>query len=156
MRRHLAFILSLPALLFVPSLLPGAETGIVVREPWIREAPPPARVLAAYMVIDNPGAAPARISRITSPDFRHTELHRTRVEGGVAGMEPVAALHIAAGESLALMPGGLHLMLFDPLRPLHAGDSATLVIHDDAGGHVTVEAPVVREAGDGAHHDHHH
>lgn len=144
----------LAVLLPVTSL--AAETGIGVREPWIREAPPGAQVLAAYMIIDNPGTVPATITRITSPDFRRTELHRTQVENGVAGMVPLSELEIPAGGSVALLPGGIHLMLFDPLHPLRAGDSATLVIHDREGDRVTVQAFVARHTGDSSHHEHHH
>lgn len=149
-------IIAALAVVLAPVLSPAAENGIVVRQPWIREAPPPARVLAAYMIIDNTGAAPASITRITSPDFQRTELHRTLIKDGVASMAPVATLQIPAGESVALLPGGMHLMLFDPLRPLHAGDSVTLVIHDSAGGRITVQAAVVRHAGGDPAHDHPH
>ena len=154
MKLLIAIIAGMTALLPVPSL--SGETGLGIRQPWIREAPPTARVLAAYMIIENPGDTPVIISRITSPEFQRCELHRTQVEEGVAKMVPVTALEIPATGSVALLPGGLHLMLFEPVRPLRESDSATLVIHDGAGASTTVNAPVVRKVGGSAHHEHHH
>jgi copper(I)-binding protein len=153
--KHLITLLAATAML-LPLPSPSAEPGIVVHQPWIREAPPGATVIAAYLIIENPGNAPVTVSRITSPEFQRSELHRTRVEAGVARMEAVSAVQIPAGESVALLPGGMHLMLFEPVHPLREGDSATLVIHYGDGARTTVSAPVVRQVGDSAHHEHHH
>ena len=132
-----------------------AGSAVDVEAPWVREAPPASTVLAAYMVLKNTGDAPHTITRIDSPDFRDAQIHRTVVEDGVAKMLPVEQLQLPAGGSVTLEPGGIHLMLFDPQRPLHDGDSVILLIHDSDGGSVTVHAPVVRKTG-GHDHSHHH
>lgn len=120
---------------------------------WVREAPPTSRVLAAYMRIINLTEGDLTVTGITSPDFEAADLHRTIVEDGVARMLPVPELTIPAGGSITLEPGGLHLMLFDPVRPLQQGDSVTLVLHRSDDICITLSVPVLR--GTGAEHVHH-
>jgi copper(I)-binding protein len=115
---------------------------------WVREAPPTSRVLAAYMQIVNLTDKDLTITGITSPDFDSAELHRTVVEGGMARMLPVPELTLPAAGSVLLEPGGLHLMLFDPVRPLAQGDSVTLVLHRNDGICVTLSVPVLRHTGE--------
>jgi periplasmic copper chaperone A len=43
-------------------------------------------------------------------------------------------LPIAPGASAMLEPGGWHLMLFDPARPLKAGDTVALTLTCGSGG----------------------
>ena len=121
---------------------------------WVREAPPTSRVLAAYMQIINLTDTDLTITGISSPDFDSAELHRTVVEGGVASMLPVPELVIPAAGSVLLEPGGLHLMLFEPVRSLVQGDSVTLVLHRSDGICITLSVPVLR--GTGEAHVHHH
>jgi copper(I)-binding protein len=140
------------------SLIAAADSPLVVTDPWIREAPPGAGVLAAYMVISNRGADTATIGTIESPDFERIEVHRTLVEDGVARMVPVEALQIAAAEQVTLEPGGMHLMLYHPKRPLREGDSVTLELQQSAAACIRVNVPVVRMTADdtAGHHHHHH
>ena len=95
-----------------------AESPITINSAWIREAPPATSVLAAYMIIKNDSETDQQITGMESQDFRSAEIHRTVVEDGVAKMLPVTTLSVAAGDSVSLEPGGLHVMLFDPQRPL--------------------------------------
>ena len=133
-----------------------AESKITIDSAWIREAPPATSVLAAYMTIKNDSETDQQITGMESPDFESAEIHRTVVEDGVAKMLPVAALNLAAGDSVSLEPGGLHVMLFDPQRPLREGDTATLIVHTASGAAISVQATVVRKTGDDAGHDHSH
>ena len=138
---------------FLSTVMAGA--AVDVETPWVREAPPASTVLAAYMVLKNTADTPRTITRIDSPDFRDAQIHRTVVEDGVAKMLPVEQLQLPASGSVTLEPGGLHLMLFDPQRPLRDGDSIILIIHASDGDSITVHAPVVRKTG-GHDHSHHH
>jgi len=155
-RKRLSLLIFLLAVLTAAS----AKAELVIGQPWVREAPPGARVMAGYMNISNAGTAAAKVIAVSSSGFAKTELHRTVVEDGVARMEPVGQLEIAAGASVSLEPGGLHLMLIEPEQALRDGDRVTLVIHRADGMCMTVEAPVQREALAGEapaqHHHHHH
>ncbi|MGB5440598.1 MAG: copper chaperone PCu(A)C [Gammaproteobacteria bacterium] len=122
---------------------------------WVREAPPASKVLAAYMAIRNPGDAVISISGISSPDFESAELHRTVVSEGMARMLHIKQLEIPAKGTVMLEPGGLHLMLFNPSRPLAAGDRVTLTLHLSNDICLTLDTPVIRRADDGQTHQHH-
>ena len=131
-----------------------AEPVLEVDSPWIRKAPPGSRVLAGYMTFFNHGATPITLVNVTSPDFESAEIHRTVIEDGVARMLPVERLAIPANGRIALEPGGRHLMLFNPARPLHAGDSATLIIHLADSAEIRLSVPVVHQ--DGVQNHPHH
>jgi hypothetical protein len=152
MKTVLIFLLATLGL--VPAFSPAAGATLEVHDAWIREAPPTASVLAAYMLISNTGGGPAAITAITSPDFDHTELHRTVVESGVASMVPIEKLEIPAGENISLEPGGIHLMLMNPQRPLREGDTVTLEIQSADGSSKTFTVPVIRATGETAHQHH--
>lgn len=136
------------------SLLASASAAVgaapdcapVIESPWVRAAPPGAASLAGYLVLRNPCAAPVEVADVESKDFGMPMIHRTVVEDGVSRMRPAGKLVVAPGESLRFEPGGLHLMLMRPLRPLAEGDVAgvRLVLAD--GRRVFAEFPVRREA----------
>ena len=132
-----------------------AGAAVHVDAPWIREAPPASTVLAGYMVLRNSGDTARTVTHIDSPDFKNSQIHRTVMEDGMAKMLPVEELQLPVHSSVSLEPGGLHLMLFDPLRDMHDGDIVTLVIHYANGESHTVQAPVLRKTGE-HNHAHHH
>jgi len=132
-----------------------ATETLDITHPWVREAPPSARVLAAYMSIKNTGESSITIVGMSSTEFESAELHRTVIHEGVASMQHIKQLEIPANGSIKLEPGGLHLMLFNPHHALNAGDSVTLTIHLGNDTCMTVSAPVVRQTNED-HSQHHH
>ena len=60
----------------------------------------------------------------------------------MARMRPVETLELPPGARVSLAPGGLHLMLFDPVAPLAAGQHATLRLQLDNGWLFEVQAEV--------------
>ena len=148
---------SLPVILIAVLCLHGiayAASTLEITHPWVREAPPSARVLAAYMSIKNPGDSAITINGISSPDFEYAEIHRTVINDGVARMLHIKQLDVPANGIIRLEPGGLHLMLFNPKRMLAEGDTITLTIHLGNETCMTVSTPVVRQDDD--HSRHHH
>ena len=134
-----------------------AGGGLVVKDAWIPEAPPVARVMAAYLQLVNGGAQEVVIVGATSGDFGHIEMHRTVEKDGVARMEAQPELAVAPGGRVTLEPRGLHLMLMEPRRTLRAGDTVDIGLRLKDGGTVQAAAEVratVPAAGGG--HDHHH
>lgn len=127
--------------------------GLQVQGGWVPEAPPGARVQAAYMELVNTGAVTQVVVGADSPDFAQVEIHRTVEAGGVVRMEPQTTQPIEAGATLTLAPGGLHLMLIDPRRRLTAGDRVQIRLRLDGG--VTVPATAEVRRGAAAGHEHH-
>ena len=153
MKNYLRIICTASGVLLAVAAAVGST--LEVHDSWIREAPPTASVLAAYMVISNSGEYPVEITAVASPDFDHTELHRTVLESGVASMVPIEKLEIPAGGKISLEPGGVHLMLISPLHPLREGDSATLILQSADGSSDRITTPVKRETGEAADRPHH-
>lgn len=155
-RRRYSMLTFLLVALGMLAAMPAAA-DLDISQPWVREAPPTARVMAGYMNISNTGADAVSVIAVSSPGFASVELHRTVVEDGIARMEPVGQLDIAAGSSVSLEPGGLHLMLIEPAQVLTEGDSVTLILHRADGVCMHIQAPVQRAtAASDAQPQHHH
>jgi copper(I)-binding protein len=152
--KFLPFGLIIPLLLTAAGPCIASETGVRVTDPWVREGPPSAAVLAAFMVIRNNSQQTATVARVTSPQFKRIEMHRTEIQNGVARMIPQPNLTIPAGKELVLKPGSYHLMLFDPSSPMMAGTTVELTLHMQDGSELKIPAPVRKGMGAGGmmHH----
>lgn len=140
-------------MLLITSLLAVADSTIVVRDAWVREAPPGAPVLAAYFTLENPGSKEDKLVAVRGADFDQIEIHATEIRAGVARMIALDALPIPPHALIKLAPGGYHIMLHHPRRALAAGMSVKLELHFGSGTRLTVVAPVRRaEAGTAHHH----
>lgn len=138
--------------LLLTSLIALADSAIVVRDAWVREAPPGAAVLAAYFTLENPGPKEDKLVAVLCPDFGKVEIHATEIRAGVARMIARDALPIPPHAAVKLAPGGYHLMLHRPRRALTAGMSIKLELRFDSGARLTVTVPVRRAESAAAHH----
>lgn len=131
----------------------AGNDSVRVQDPWIREAPPVAKVLAAYMKIENVGDDAQVLKGVSSPEFEHVMLHGSRIEDGVAEMFHLDQVEIQPGETAVFEPGGNHFMLMGLKRPLRDGDNAVLNLDFGDGGTVSISVSVRRvAAGHTAHH----
>ena len=124
------------------SWLAAAQPDIQIEDAWVREAPPSARMLAAYMTLKNPADQDQVLVEVQSPAFSHVMLHRSEVIDGVARMIHLDEVVIPAGGSVQLEPGGLHLMMPAPETRLSAGDRVPLVLLFADGNQIEVQAEV--------------
>lgn len=118
----------------------------VVEKQWVRSAPPGAKTLAGYLVLRNPCEAPVVVVDVESLDFGMPMIHRTVEENGMSRMREAGRLELPPGGELRFEPGGLHLMLMRPLRPLAEGDVARVRLVLEDGRRVFAQYPVRREA----------
>ncbi len=102
---------------------------LAASDAWIREAPPGATATAGYVQLRNNTATPIQCDGASGADFGAIELHRSVIEDGASRMLRNQVLEVPAQGSAELAPGGYHLMLFRPQRPLAAGDHSTLTLH---------------------------
>mgnify|MGYP001568737985 FL=1 len=140
------------AVLMMTSLFAVADSAIVVRDAWVREAPPGAPVLAAYFTLENPGSKADKLVAVLCPDFAKIEIHATEIRTGVARMIALDALPIPPHAVVKFAPGGQHLMLHRPRRALAAGMNVKLELRFDSGARLTVLAPVRRAESGAVHH----
>lgn len=136
---------------------------LVIDHPWARATVPGQKAGGAFLKIENRGRSADRLLSAAAPAERvgRTELHSMRMEGNVMRMREIAAIDIPAGQTVALEPGGLHLMLLGLTSPLKAGEKLPLVLTFEKAGTVTVQVHVeavsaapAKHHGDGAHHRH--
>jgi copper(I)-binding protein len=129
----------------VVSACSGAATpaaAVTVSGAWVRATASAAEPSAAYFTITNASAASDTLTAATSPAAGMAQVMQATTSGGMTGMAPMDGLPVAAGSSVTLAPGGLHLMLMDLTGPLTAGSSVELDLMFAHAGHITVQAEV--------------
>ncbi|HRY23892.1 MAG: copper chaperone PCu(A)C [Geminicoccaceae bacterium] len=114
---------------------------ITIDHPWARATAAQQANGAAYLVVDNGGEAD-RILGAASPVAGRVELHNHIDDNGVMRMRRVEAIDLPAGETTALAPGGLHIMLFELGAPLVVGETFPLTLTLEQAGAVEVEVTV--------------
>jgi hypothetical protein len=134
----------------------AGDTPLRISDAWVREAPPNQEVRAAYMRIYNDSPDPRRITGASSSEFRSVEIHRTVIQDGLARMVAQPEILIPAHGEVVLKPGGYHLMLIGPLKPLGSGGSVTIRLQLGSEVQQTIEAQVRQGDGSVADHEHHH
>ncbi|WP_458093476.1 copper chaperone PCu(A)C [Roseomonas sp. WA12] len=156
-RRTVAALAALGAFALVSPLAAqqSATTGITIEQPWARAAIQ-GGTGGAFLTIRNAGTQPDRLLSASSPAARTTEVHETVREGDVMRMRPVAALDVPAGGSVALRPGGAHVMLIGLAQALRPGTTLPLTLTFERAGTVEVQVAVqaAGAAAPGAAHHH--
>jgi hypothetical protein len=120
----------------------GTPGGITVSEAWARTSPMMERAGAAYMVLQNSGAAEDKLLSVESDVAKTIELHETKEMNGMMQMSPVPNIPVPAGGKAELKPGGLHVMLIGLNRELKAGDKVQLTLNFEKAGKVPVTVEV--------------
>lgn len=138
----------------------AAKAGsLSIEAPWLRATPGGATVGAGYLKITNTGAAADRLTGASFAIAGRTEIHEMKDEGGVMKMRELAeGLEIKAGESVALAPSGIHLMLLDLKAPIAPGAPVRGELTFEKAGKVAVEfavAPVGASQAPAGEHSHH-
>lgn len=141
---------ALVALLLLPvtsALAQNHQAGsLTIRDAWARPTAGQTPNGAAYMTITNKGQIPDRLLSVESAASAKTELHTTVAEGTVMRMRPVPSIDVGPGETVALKPGGLHVMLVGLKAPLAAGRKLSLLMTFEKAGTTNVEVTVRRGA----------
>lgn len=116
--------------------------GISVKDPWVRQNPPGTSVTAAYMVIENPGADDELVE-VSCGCAREASLHviEMKEDSDSMAMREVASMAVPSGASLALSPGGPHVMLMGLSGDIK--ESVVLELRFRSGARISVKAPVL-------------
>lgn len=129
------------AILLAVSHLTFAQT-ISVEDAQIRQPMPGRTVTAGYLKLHNHSGAEQKLIAVSSKAFASVELHQHSHKDGMMRMEQVDAITIPANGTVSLQPGGLHLMLFEPLTELAVGQQVELTLQFADAASMSVEAPV--------------
>ena len=129
---------------FACNAIAAGESAFQIENPWVREAPPMASMLAGYLQIKNSTDSVAMLIGVSSPEFRKVEVHRTEVVNGFARMVRQERIEVPANGMLVFEPGSYHLMLMMPTTPLSAGDTVSFRFEFEGERSLDVTAPVKR------------
>lgn len=135
--------------LLLASLLSLACTSVLaqvsVTDPWVRATVPQQKATGAFMQLNS--ANGTRLVDARSPVAR-AEIHEMAIQDHVMRMRQISGLDLPAGQSVALKPGGYHIMFFDLKQPVKEGDviPLTLVFEDKDKKRETLELQVPARA----------
>ena len=108
-------------------------TMIRVQDGYVRLSAPGLQIAAGYLTIRNASAHPDELLGVMSSRARSIQIHSTSMQGGVMRMREVEGVTIPAGGSVALSPGGLHLMMLGLDSALKPGESVPLELRFRSG-----------------------
>jgi periplasmic copper chaperone A len=130
-----------------------ALAEVIVNDPWVRAPVAGQPTAGAYMHLTS--SRNATVTGVSSPAARTVEIHEMSMDGGMMKMRAVNRLDLPAGKSVELKPGSFHVMLFDLVKPLHAGDVVPIVFAVESGNgkrELVQARAVVRNAASGGEH----
>ena len=140
------------ATLVVASAVCGAEPRvvrsgqIVVSDAWTRPTAAGMPMGVAYFVVRNDGVIEDAIVSASTPAAARVEIHQTTLADGIARMRPLREIVVPAKGSVAVAPGGIHLMLVDLSAPLSAGARVPLVLQFRRAGRIEIRLAVESRA----------
>lgn len=142
-------------------VLANQAGDITVSNPYAREVPPGAPASASFMGLKNSSGQAIKLVKATSGAAKAVELHTHTNDNGVMRMRQVAFFKIPANGQNELKPGGDHIMLINPLKPLKAGQTVSVQLQFEDGSTKQVDMPVksvMQDMGKMNHdmHQHHH
>ena len=144
----------------------ASSAPVIVRDPWAKAAKKGA-MTAVFGTIANTTDAPITLTAARSSAASMVQLHETASngKGGMSMKEKKGGFTIPARSSLALAPGGNHIMLMGLTQDLAAGSKVSVELVLDGGRTLRVDAVVRDYAGakenygasdGGGEHDMHH
>jgi copper(I)-binding protein len=144
---NLKTLLCFLSIVFAPCYLNNTHadnlsTDISVSKAWVMAMPPSQPNSAAYMTISNNSSQEIVMTSVSSDIATSAEIHETSDINDMMHMATITSLHIPAGGSLRLKPGGFHIMLVNLKKPLKPGDAVPITLHFEDGSSATVNAKV--------------
>ena len=100
-----------------------------VENAWVKLAPPGAMANAAYMQFYNDSDTAVIIQSLSANCCAGLMLHRTRYKNDQVVMEHLDQLIVPPKSQVKLMPGGIHIMLFQAAKPMQLGEQIEIELH---------------------------
>ena len=123
----------------------GEPATVQVSGAVCRPTPVGRQMTGCYLTLTS--ATADRLVSVASPDANLVQIHESRIESGMMMMSELRdGLPLPAGETVALAPGGNHLMLLGVKEPLVAGATVALTLTFETSAPVEVTATVGQPA----------
>ncbi|QYD71132.1 copper chaperone PCu(A)C [Paraburkholderia edwinii] len=111
---------------------------MMVSDCWIRLLPGDLPS-GGYFSVMNMGHKPVDLLRVQTDAYGSAMLHQTVSNGSMSKMDMVDKVSVPADGTLAFKPGGYHVMLEQPKRPLKVGDRIPFIFVFSDGEHLQAE-----------------
>lgn len=111
---------------FVPAAQAQGSAAVEVREAWVRQSVPGQSATGGFMQLT--AHTPLSLLGFATPVASSAQLHEMSMDGSTMRMREIDFLPLPAGQSVALQPGGRHLMLMGLVKALKAGDQVPLTL----------------------------
>ena len=126
---------------------PLAQVPILeFRDAWARASAAGQSSGAMYLTIVNRGGADDRLLGVTASRPGIVTVHASETLDGIARMRMLRSLPIPAKATVALEPGGTHVMLDGMTKPLVVGERVDLALRFEKAGTKTVAVLVTAPA----------
>lgn len=144
-RRHFIILSSAISLFGLPAAAHDYTIGsLKIGHPWARATPPTAPSGGGFLTVTNTGTTVDRLVSASSPAAGQTQIHEMKMDGTIMRMREVEnGLEIPPGATVALAPGGLHLMMMGLKDPLKQGTRVPLTLTFEKAGKIDVELVVM-------------
>lgn len=124
------------------TIAPVVAGQFAIHASYVRAVPPGQTNSAAFMQIQNNDSKDHALVKAESSVAGVVELHNHIHENGVMKMRQVTKIDLPAGKTVALKPGGLHIMLIDLKKPLQVNETVDLSLTFENGTSLTATLPV--------------
>lgn len=116
---------------------------LAIAHPWTRATPQGAKVGGGYLSVTNNGNEADRLMGVAATSAGQAEIHEMKTENGVMTMRPINdGVEIKPGETVALKPGGYHIMFMNLKEPFKPGEPVKGELEFQKAGKVQVEFKV--------------
>lgn len=102
------------------------EDKLATMNAWVKFAHADARTNAGYITFFNMNDKPVTIVSASSPEYASVEFHEMSMSNGMMDMKELKLIPIMPAQKVAFVPGGKHLMLNNPIKPLLVGDKVNI------------------------------
>lgn len=117
---------------------------LIISGVWARTTPPTAKTGAAYFRVQNTGKTDDILIGVKGAISKKTEIHESKMEGGIMKMSHVGRVAVPAGGTAQLKPGSFHIMLMGLHGPIKEGDHFPLMLTFEKSGDVEVMVPATK------------
>jgi copper(I)-binding protein len=116
-----------------------STSSVDIKDPWVRATVAGQMATGAFMQLT--AKADSKLVEAKSPVAGVVEIHEMAMEKDVMRMRQVPGLALPAGRTVALKPGGYHVMLMDLKAQVKEGDTVpvTLVFEGKDGKRESIE-----------------
>jgi len=144
-RRHLLILSSAVALFGLPAAAHDYTLGsLKIGHPWARATPPTAPSGGGFLTVTNTGTTADRLVSVTSPAAAQVQVHEMKMDGTIMRMRELEnGLEIPPGATVALAPGGFHLMMMGLKAPLKEATRVPVTLVFEKAGKIDVELQVM-------------